>query len=439
MIGCPPHLGACCGRQRYWYPQCDPPAVSIRLPNLSVFYVRRAVAETCGLAVCVALLLTAGCNRLHRQTHETVYVSARQTYLKDRVAAVSNRVGEVVNGQKLEVLEHGRRFIRVKTDKNEIGWIEERAVIDAKAYEAFTKLGTEHKHDPVVATGALRDEIYLHISPGRNTDRFYLLPENDKVQLLERASVPKAAPGESVGPPKHPVHPAPSAAKPVQPGTPAPGAKPGSAVFAMPKGAEDEKKAEEPEVPMEDWWLIRDGEGRTGWLLSSRVDVDVPDEIGQYAEGQRIVGAYVLTHVNDAAAQVPNHEVPEYVTALSPPKSGLPFDFDQIRVFTWSVKHHRYETAFRVRPIQGFLPVKVWTQPGQNGTEPVFSFQVSGSPDVSIDPDTGITKPVNPRTITYAMRDNLVRRIGPDMGPIPTSHVPAEKSKAGSAGKKKRR
>ncbi len=348
-------------------------------------------------------------------------------YLHDRVAAVSNRVGQVVNGQPLEVLEHGRRFLRVKTEKNEIGWIEERAVIDSKTYDAFAHMGTEHKQDPVVATGTLRDDMYLHISPGRNTDRFYLLPENDKVQLLVRASVPKAIPGAPVEPVKHPVRPATN------------GGKTASSTSATAPVLENVEKAEEPEVPMEDWWLIRDSQGRTGWLLSSRVDVDVPDEIGQYAEGQRIVGAYVLTHVNDAEANVPNHQVPEYVTALSPPKSGLPFDFDQIRVFTWSVKHHRYETAFRVRPIQGFLPVKVWTQPGQNGTDPVFSFRISGSPDVSIDPDTGITKPVNPRTITYVMRDNLMRRIGPDMASIPTSHVPGEKSKSGAARKRKRR
>ena len=156
-------------------------------------------------------------------------------------------------------------------------------------------------------------------------------------------------------------------------------------------------------------------------------------------EGQRIVGAYVLTHVNDAEADVPNHQVPEYVTALSPPRSGLPFDFDQIRVFTWSVKHHRYETAFRVRPIQGFLPVKVGTETGQSGGEPVFSFRISGSPNVSIDPETGSTKPVNPRTITYVMRDNLVRRIGPDMAPIPTSRKAGEKAKSGKAERKKRR
>ena len=360
-------------------------------------------------------------------------------YLKDRVAAVSNRVGEVVNGEQLEVLEHGRRFLRVKTEKNEIGWIEERAVIDSKTYDGFAHLGTEHKQDPVVATGTLRDDIYLHIGPGRNSDRFYLLPENDKVQLLMRASVPKAGPGEPLETPKHPIHPPANIAKSASPTAQASGAKSGSSTAANVPDAQNVEKAEEPEVPMEDWWLIRDSQGRTGWLLSSRVDVDVPDEVGQYAEGQRIVGAYVLTHVNDAEANVPNHQVPEYVTALSPPKSGLPFDFDQIRVFTWSVKHHRYETAFRVRPIQGFLPVKVWTQPGQNGTEPVFSFRLSGSPGVSIDPATGVTKPVNPRTITYVMRDNMVRRIGPDMAPLPTSHVPGEKSKPGTAGKKKRR
>lgn len=407
-----------------------------RLPILSDSTVRRIVAGIPGLLASVSLLLSAGCNRLHHQNHETVYVSARQMYLHDRVAAVSNRVGEVVNGQSLEVLEHGRRFLRVKTDKNETGWIEERAVIDSKTYDGFAHLGTEHKQDPVVATGSVRDDIYLHISPGRDTDRFYLLPENDKVQLLVRASVPKAVPGAPV---KHPVRTPATPAKSTSPKGQTTAAKSAAQTATTKPVLENVEPAEVPEVPMEDWWLVRDSQGRTGWLLASRVDVDVPDEIGQYAEGQRIVGAYVLTHVHDAEAEVPNHEVPEYVTALSPPKSGLPFDFDQIRVFTWSVKHHRYETAFRARPIQGFLPVKVWSQPGPSGTEPVFSFQLSGSPDVSVDPATGITKPVNPRTITYAMRENMVRRIGPDMAPIPTSHVPGAKSKSGKAERKKRR
>jgi hypothetical protein len=408
--------------------------VLTQLANSCIPHFRRTVAELPALLI-VALVLASGCNRLRHEQHEVVYVAARQMYLHDRVAAVSNRVGEVTNGQKLEVLEHGRRFLRVKTEKNEIGWLEERAVIDANDFKAFDNLATQHKQDPVVATGSLRDDVYLHISPGRNTDRFYLLTENDKVQLLVRASVPKVAPGTPAPVKRTPAPPAKSSAKPAarQDQT-----KP-TPVKAAADDNVDPEKPDAPEVPMEDWWLIRDGQGRVGWLLGGRVDVDVPDEVGQYAEGQRIVGAYVLTRVTDAEADVPNHQVPEYVTALSPPKSGLPYDFDQIRVFTWSVKRHRYETAFRIHPIQGFLPVRVWTQPAPNGTEPVFSFQISGSPDVAIDPATGITKPVNPRTITYAMRDNMVRKIGPDMAPIPTTRLPGQKAKPANSAKKKRR
>jgi hypothetical protein len=385
-----------------------------------------------------ALVFAAGCKHLRKDKREMVYVVAPQMYLHDRVAAVSNRVGEVSNGQALEVLEHGRRFLKVKTEKNEIGWIQERAVIDADEYKAFQDLAEQHKQDTVVATGSLRDDAYLHVSPGRSTDRFYLLPENDKFQLLVRASVPRVAPGTPTAPVKKaPPAPAPASSKTSKQQLP----QDGGAKEKAARDADDSKSSEEavqPEVPMEDWWLIRDAQGRVGWVTAGRVDVDVPDEVGQYSEGQRIVGAYVLMKVTDPIADVPNHQVPEYVTAMSPPKSGLPYDFDQIRVFTWSVKRHRYETAFRIRPIQGFLPVRVWTQPSGNGTEPVFSFQIPSTPDVAIDPNTGIAKPLNPRTITYAMRDNMVRRIGPDMAPIPTTRRPGEKAKAGSAKKRRK-
>ena len=406
--------------------------------------VARTKAKTAFLLTLAVFALVCGCKRLHQEKHEYVYVSARQMYLHDRVAAVSNRVGQVTNGQKLEVLEHGRRFLRVKTDKDEVGWIEQRAVIDSDSYDAFAKLAVQHKDDPVVATGSLRDDIYMHISPGRNTDRFYLLPENGKVQMLMRASVAKAASNAAAEPGRRPATGTSAPAKATAAGG---AAKQSAASPAQESSSADTEQPEKdepesPPVPLEDWWLVRDKQGHTGWLLGGRIDVDVPDEIGQYAEGQRIVGAYILARVNDPQANVPNNQVPEYVTALSPPKSGLPFDFDQIRVFTWSLKRHRYETAFRIHPIQGYLPVRVSTQPSANGTEPVFSFQISGSPNVSIDPNTGIARPLNPRTINYAMRDTAVRRIGPDLAPIPTTHLPGGKPKSGKtakSGKKKGR
>ncbi len=382
------------------------------------------------MAVLVAVaVLIAGCNRLRDVGKETVYVVAQQQYLHDRVAAVSNRVGQVTNGQHLVVLEHGRRFLKVKTEKNEIGWLEEHAVIPQKTYDAFVALAEQHKNDAVVATGVVRDDVYLHLTPGRNSDRYYLLPANDKVQLLVRASVPKVAPG--MAPPPH--KPAKPAQPTSQPGKTASAATPASTAAALPV------MPPAPPPILEDWWLIRDSQGRAGWLLAGRMDVDAPDEIAQYAEGQRIVGAYMLNKVTDENVDQNGQPVttqkPEYVTVLAPMKSGQPFDFDQVRVFTWSTKRHRYETAYRLHPIAGFLPVKVTQVPAPAGfnvgpTVPQFSILVSSSENISIDPDTGIVKPVSPRTLNFQLIDTTVKRAGPDMDPIPLTEKKDEKAGA---------
>lgn len=390
------------------------------------------------LGIGPALLLLSGCNRLNHDLHGHVYVSARQVYLRDRVAAVSNRVAQVNNGQSLEVIEHGRRFLHVKTAKNEIGWIEEHAVIDQKLFDQFQQLSKDHQQDPTVATATLRDDLYVHILPGRDSEHFYLLAGNAKVQLLAKRSVVKTSG--------------------IFPGVPGislkQSSKAGGSGSVVGSGASSTPAA--PPPPLEDWWLVRDAAGRSGWLLASRVDVDVPDEIGIYAEGQHIVGTYVLARVTDANSDPPGKSIPEYVALLSPPRGGLPYDFDQVRVFTWSMNHHRYETAFRLHPIAGYLPLRISSLPipqrGSAGratgndssapSAPAFSFQIANSQDIAADVATGVNRPAVMRTLTFQMIDTRVSRVGPDLAPIPSNHAADDKAKkagAGAAAKKKHR
>ncbi len=340
-----------------------------------------------------------------------VYVSERGAiYLHDRVAAVSNRVAEVSNGEPLQVIERDGRFLKVKTPKGQIGWIEQSALIDGAMYAQFQKLAADHLHDPIVAAASLDVELYMHLAPGRTTQHFYLLPANTKVELLERASVERTPPPGSL-----PAAPLPANAAPV-PGLPQPVA---------------------PE--MEDWWLARDAKGRTGWLLGTHVDVIAPDDIAQYAGDQRIVGAYMLTKVSDPDSSFPNHEAPEYLTVMTPYQSGLPYDFNEVRIFTWSLRHHRYETAFRLHPINGFLPVHTGFEQTKDGAVPTFSFEIAGSRNVTVNPATGVTRPVDPRTIRYEMIDTVVKRIGPDMAPIPFLHAGGKKPRQEAKRAKNRR
>jgi hypothetical protein len=411
------------------------------------------------LSVPVALLLgggLSGCSRLRPQPKtEIVYVLAKQTFLRDRVAAVSNRVAMVQNGDRLELLDRDRRFLRVKTDKGQIGWIEEHAVVNPDVVSGFDELKKAQEKDPVVATGVLRDDGYLHLKPGRDTDRYYLLAESDKLQLLLRASVPKAVGPQASGTASSiasvyaasekkaaaKVHasrekaaaeraenktPPALAYKPPPPPPPAEGLEnPEPAAGSAAANAVPAPVAPPPPA-MEDWWLVRDSQGRIGWMMARRIDVDVPDEVSQYAEGQRMVAAYLLRKVFDPGSNFADKQAPEYVTVLSPYQDGLPYDFNQVRVFTWDTRKHRYETAYRQRNLQGYLPVVVTSKTGDKGeSDPTFQITQGIGDSVKIDPDTGVVRPTSTEVSTYVLQEERVKRMGPETPSIARHSAPA--------------
>src|SRR5207245_3698838 len=117
---------------------------------------------------------------------------------------------------------------------------------------------------------------------------------------------------------------------------------------------------------------VRDLQNHVGWVLSRMIDLDVPIEVAQYAEGQRLVAYFMLNEVSDA-----DKKVAQYLVLVTEPKDGLPFDYNQARVFTWNVKRHRYETAYRERNLNGVLPVTVSHENfGKEGDLPIFILRV---------------------------------------------------------------
>jgi hypothetical protein len=122
---------------------------------------------------------------------------------------------------------------------------------------------------------------------------------------------------------------------------------------------------------MDDWSLVRTSDGKVGWVLTRPLSMAIPDDVAQYAEGHRITSYFPLGQVNDNGT-VKNNWL--WTTIV---KGGQPYEFDSFRVFVWSLRHHRYETAYIERNVVGHYPVQVIN----TGATPSFSVIVEGQDD----------------------------------------------------------
>jgi SH3-like domain-containing protein len=348
----------------------DPNSSHARLRSTTKPCLTRTVA----LSLVFAVLFGTACNKRFRRSEEVAYVSAPQVNLRDRLSALYTRTGLLHNGERVVLLERQKRFARVRNAAGEEGWVELRYLVGPDVYNEFQKLAADSKPLAVQGHAATRASLNLHFTPSRDADTLFQLKEAEKIELLKRGM------GERVigvrprsladdAPPRTKSGSASAGSSP----KPASGTQPADQKPKLEKAAVQEEPSAPATAPViEDWWLVRDGQGHTGWALARMLDLEVPLDIAQYAEGQRIVGAYVLNHVDDAGKNVN-----QYLTVVTDNKDGMPFDFNQIRVFTWNLKRHRYETAYRERNLFGLLPVSTGIQDfGKEGTEPTFTIRV---------------------------------------------------------------
>jgi SH3-like domain-containing protein len=289
---------------------------------------------------------------------EYAYVASPEAVLRDRIATVYNKTGVLHNGERVRVLERlvNRRFVRVRSSRGEEGWIQERYLTDQQTFDQLQRLAEQFKGAPAQAVAVARAQLNLHGIPGRKTEHLYQLNENEKVEILQRQTVDRNTSAPVATQPK------PDDKNQKESETDSGGEDQGSS----------SAKPNQPPV-LEDWWLIRDSQKRVGWVLGRLLYVDIPMDIAQYAEGQRIVAFFILAEAADE-----DKKVPEYLVLMSESKDGLPYDYDNIRVFTWNVRRHRYETAYREHDLAGFLPAAISKEDfgGKEGTLRTFTLRL---------------------------------------------------------------
>jgi hypothetical protein len=199
--------------------------------------------------------------------------------------------------------------------------------------------------------------VNVHNEPYTRAPSFFQIKEGEKVSVVGHAIVPR------IEPPRQPLI-------PPKPKTPPPERKrdanypPMPAAPPLPPNWQElsksppvvlqqiaEAKAENA-PPNDDWSLVRNAQGESGWVLTRMLFMAIPDEVAQDSEGRRITSYFSLADVDDDGQK--KHDW------LWTTISGMhPYDFDSFRVFVWSLRHHRYETAYIQRNVVGYFPVRL--------------------------------------------------------------------------------
>jgi SH3-like domain-containing protein len=281
--------------------------------------------------------------------------------LRSDIPTQSPTVAVVRHGARLEILQHRRSFLRVRAPNGAEGWTEERQLLAASDMVALKDLAARAAKMPSQGTAIADADLRVHIQPSAKSPSFLTLQSNEKADVLTHLTRPRAdLPRAPLIPPppkkqtvaarkrskKEPAIPPPPAPKPPPP----PDnwldlSQPGLSEEPSPQGAG-------PEAPVlsDDWSLVRATDGQSGWVLTRRLRMAIPDEVAQWAEGHRIVSYFSLGKVQDGKE---NKDIWLWTTI----QGQQPYDFDSFRVFVWSLRRHRYETQYIERNLKGYGPV----------------------------------------------------------------------------------
>lgn len=283
--------------------------------------------------------------------------------LHKEIDSKSPTVAVVHHGDELAIVGQRRRWYKVRTDGGVEGWTSDRELLDQAQMNRLRALAAETAGLPSQGIATTFSTLNVHTEPSRQAPSFLQMKEHEKVEVIAHKVTARttAAPKRELIPPK----PKPQKNKgkekkekasktPPPPAPPAP-EPPADWVELSRQGDPNpevqEASAPAPQGPTDDWTLIRTENGQSGWVLTNGLYLAIPDEVAQYAEGHRITSYFSLGKTRDGDAQ---KDIWLWTTS---DRLGEDHDFDGYRVFVWSLRRHRYETAYIQRRERGFFPV----------------------------------------------------------------------------------
>jgi len=266
----------------------------------------------------LALLLLVSCSPQPEPILDQATVVAKNASVRLKNSSTSRTLRTLDTGDRVNVLERQDNWYRIRYGDEVEGWMEESTVVTNATKKRIQELVVASQDQSPQNTAVLHDDANLRIEPGRSSPIIRKLDRGTMVEVLDRTTTPR----------------------------------PNS------------------ETASDAWIKVRSSPTQVGWVLGGLVVFDIPADIAQYSEGYTYAAVKTINRVQDSFAGPINW----YVVGERKPGLDPHVDFSGIRVFTWNLKKHRYETAFRTKDLRGVYPLEI----GQEGVNPTFRIYEMG-------------------------------------------------------------
>ncbi|MEK7408013.1 MAG: hypothetical protein AAB225_23325 [Acidobacteriota bacterium] len=324
----------------------------------------RPFCKVGSLLLIPAFWLLSGCSSAPRR--ETVlgeaYIGPATLKLRRELTSRTADGPALKHGERVEIVGRRRTFVKVRGAQGVVGWALMSQLLSTEQMEALNRLAQRAAELPSHGAASVYEPLNVRTEPNRQAPTFHQIREGERVEVIEQRLAPRVPfrnPRLLPAPPETTKQ----AQKPKEPAEPPPPPVPPSTEPALPKP-----------LPADTWALVRLANGRAGWVVARMVRMDIPDEVAQYSEGHRITSYFSMGQVSDRGAVKHNW----LWTTIAP--GNHEHDFDSFRYFVWSLRHHRYETAYIERNLKGYFPVTLEQVPvtarGKTQTMPGFSLIV---------------------------------------------------------------
>ncbi|MCS7315090.1 MAG: SH3 domain-containing protein [Bryobacterales bacterium] len=311
------------------------------------------------LLLAAVLWAATACSR--NQPREIVlgeaYVGPSTVRLRQELTSPAPDGAVLRHGEKVEIVGRRRIFVRVRTATGARGWLLMRQLLSPKQMQELERLAQRASRMPSHGKATVYAPLNVHTEPHRQAPAFHQIQEGEIVEvLLQRLEprVPYRTPALLPPPPKPEPRPARKRnARPPDLVLPPPPKPPGDWLELSGWSSERIAQRATKSLPSDIWALVRLGNGRAGWVLARPLRMEIPDEVAQYSEGQRITSYFSAGTVTDRGEVKHNW----LWTTIAP--GNHPYDFDSFRYFVWNTRRHRYETAYVERKLKGYFPVRL--------------------------------------------------------------------------------